>query len=142
MAQDKETPQQSLTITREDLTAMITAAINAAKAPNVVEQAKLDAQQKQIQSDQEARLRISKDVLSEIEGRKWIKKTCSHEHKNGDTHCVHVQEKHGAGYLLCQKNQCIIRPGTPSPNYKGSVIYSTELFNQVFQKLPGGEVFG
>ena len=139
MAQDKE---PTLNLTKQDLADIIASAIAAAKAPNVVEQAKLDAQKKQIEVDQQNRLKISKDVLTEIEGKAWVKRTCSHEHKNGDTHCVHVQEKHGAGYLLCQKNQCIIRPGTPSPNYKGSVIYSTELFNQVFQKLPGGEVFG
>ena len=139
MAQDKE---PTLNLTKQDLADIIASAIAAAKAPNVVEQAKLDAQKKQIEVDQQNRLKISKDVLTEIEGKRWVKRTCSHEHKNGDTHCVHVQEKHGAGYLLCQKNQCIIRPGTTSPNYKGSVIYSTELFNQVFQKLPGGEVFG
>lgn len=137
------TQNQNISLTKDDLVEIITAAVAAAKAPNAVEQRKLDAEQKQIEQDQENRKKTSGQVLQGIENNKWVKRTCSHEHKNGDTHCVYVQERVGPGYLLCQKNQCIIRPGTPSPNYKGSVIYDTELFNKIFQKTPGsGDIFG
>lgn len=150
MPQDKETPNSNnatVAVTKQDLAdivaAAVTAAIAAAKAPTVVEQAQLDAEAKRIKDEQESRKQLSKGVLDQIENKRFIHQTCSHEHKNGDTHCVYIQEKVGPGYLLCQKNQCIIRPGQASENYKGVVIYNTEMFNRIFQKTTSaGEIFG
>lgn len=145
MSQDKETPNSNnaaVSITKQDLadivSAAVTAAIAAAKKPSELEQAKLDAEQKRIESDQANRLKVSADVRLEMSNKKRKHQMCSHEHADGHTHCVWIQERVGPGYLLCQKNQCIIRPGVASENYKGTVIYSNELYNKIFQKLQSG----
>lgn len=147
MTQDKETPNSNISITKDDLKeivgAAVVAAIAAAKAPTEIEQKQLDAEQTRLKAAQTSRKQLSKGVLEEIENKRFIHSTCSHEHKNGNTHCVYVQEKVGPGYLLCQLHQCIIRPGSASPNYKGVVIYNTEMFNRIFQKTTSaGEIFG
>lgn len=140
------TENQGIVLTPEALEKLISTAVKTAveatKAPTEIEQRQLDVQKRQIETDQENRKKTAEGVKQEIANKKWVHLNCSHEHKNGDTHCVYIQEKVGPGYLLCQKNQCIIRPGTPSKNYKGTIVYSTDLFNKIFQKLPGGEVFG
>jgi hypothetical protein len=141
-----ENSNNNINITKEDLKELITSAVAAAvaavKAPTAEEQRVLDAEKKRIETDQANRLKTADSVKQDIANKKWTHLNCSHEHKNGDTHCVYVAERVGPGYLLCQKNQCIIRPGTPSKNYKGTVVYNTDLFNKIFQKLPGGEIFG
>jgi hypothetical protein len=136
-----EKHEGSMTLTKEDLAAIVTAAIAAAKAPNVVEQAELDARKREIAEAQSLRLQTSEEQKKEVANKKWIHHNCTHEHKNGDTHCVWVQEKSGPGYLICQKNQCIIRPGAVPSDYKGTQVFDTALFNRIFQKLPGGEIF-
>ena len=125
MSQDKEmkdtAPQATVSLTKQDLAdvvaAAVSAAIAAAKAPNVIEQAKLDREKQQIEQDQANRLKTSQGVLDDIKAKRFTQATCSHEHPDGHTHCVYVMERIGPGYLLCQKNQCIIRPGQASPNY-------------------------
>ena len=77
------------------------------------------------------------------------KRTCRHQHPKGDTHCVWIQERSGPGYILCQMNQCIIRP-EPAPkvshgrgpdgkeiwvDYDGDDIYDTNEFNRLWQTL-------
>lgn len=120
----------------------VSEAVKAVKAPSELEQRKLDEQSRQIKQDQENRAKTAKDALQEIENKKSVQRSCTHQHKNGDTHCVYVKESRGIGYLICQKNQCKIRAGVAPQGYKGNDIYDTQLFNQLFQKLPDNELFG
>jgi hypothetical protein len=125
-------------LTAEQLETLLARVIKAVKEPTALEQKKINAEEKAIADANASRLRISGEVKGAMEGKKFTQRTCSHEHPDGHTHCVYIQEKVGPGYLLCQKNQCVIRPGVASPNYQGSVIYSNELFNKIFQKLQSG----
>ena len=137
-----ENKENNTGLTEEQLERLLTRVIAAVKQPTELEQRKIDQEDKRIQQDQENRKRVSQGVKDQMDGKKWTQRNCSHEHPRGDSHCVWIQEQVGAGYLLCQKNQCIIRPGVASPNYKGRVIYNNELFNRIFQKLQsnGGDI--
>src|SRR5690348_9691198 len=85
--------------------------IRELKKPTEIEQAQIDTQKREIEAQQKQRASNADSVRAEIETKRQIKRICTHEHPNGDTHCVWIQEKSGPGYLLCQKNQCKIRPG-------------------------------
>jgi hypothetical protein len=122
-------------LTAEQLETILARVIAAVKAPTAAEQVKLEQDAARVAIDQANRLKVSGEVKQTRENKRLTQQMCSHEHSNGQTHCVWVQEPKGPGYLLCQLNQCIIRPGVASPNYKGSVIYSNELYNKIFQKL-------
>lgn len=143
MAQNNDN-NSNIGITPEQLEALLTRVVAAVKQPTELEQRKIDAENKQIEQDQANRKKVSQGVKEQMEGKKWTQRTCSHEHPRGDTHCVYIQEPIGPGYLLCQKNQCVIRPGVAAPNYKGTVIYDHALFNRIFQKLQssGGDITG
>lgn len=138
MAKENEA---TLQLTKTDLAEIVTAAIKAAKEPNVVEQRQLDAQTKAIEQAQASRLQTSEEVKRELTNKRWTQKNCSHEHADGTTHAVWIQEKSGPGYFICQKNQCVVRPGTAPANYGGTVIFDTEEFNRLFQKARNQEIF-
>jgi hypothetical protein len=131
-------------ISAEQLETLLARVIKAVKEPNAIEQRKLDAEQRTIDADQANRKKVAADVLQTRATKRRIQQMCSHEHPNGTSHCVYVKEQVGPGYMLCQKNQCIIRPGVASPNYKGDVIYSNDLFNKIFQKMQStqGDIIG
>lgn len=138
---------QQLSITPEQLQTLIAtaveSAVKAAKQPTVLEQKKLDEEEQARQVAQDQRKRLAASVKESSEQKKAFQRICTHEHRNGDTHMVFVQEQQGPGYLLCQKNQCIVRPGEAPKDYKGYDIYDTELFNRCFQKIAtGAEIFG
>jgi hypothetical protein len=132
--------EREVSLSKSDLAELIATAIAAAKAPNVVEQKKLDEDNRRLEGEQEARKLTSQGVLADIKGKRDIQRICSHEHKNGDSHCVLVQSGKDT-YILCQKNQCKIRPGTQPASYGGNDIYDTALFNKLMQKLPTNELF-
>ena len=130
-------------ITKQELAELVATAIAAAKAPNAVEQSKLDAEARALKEAQAARLALSESVQDGIRQKRMTQRICSHEHKNGDSHMVYIQEAGGPGYLLCQKNQCKVRPGFAPDSYVGDDIYDTDLFNRCFQKIATtGEIFG
>jgi hypothetical protein len=141
----KEQEQQGIQMSAETLqqliTSAVTAAVAAAKAPTEIEQRKLDAEKKEIDEQQKHRLQTADQQRAAVKQRRWVHENCTHEHKNGDTHCVYVAEKQGAGFLICQAQQCIIRPGDAPAGYQGTDVYNTALFNKIFQKLPTGELF-
>ncbi len=134
--------EEAIRLTKADLQDIISVAVTAGKAPNVLEQKKIDEEQKRTEAAQSTRKALSGQVLQDLENRRNIQRICSHEHANGDTHCVYVQEQKGPGYFICQKNQCIIRPGTIPAGYKGNDLYDTALFNKLFQKVRSNEIFG
>src|ERR1022692_1348777 len=109
---------ESFTLTKDDLKEILRSnqealveVIREMKKPNEIEQAEIDTQKRDTAARQLERKTNASSVKEEIVNRRAIKRICSHEHSNGNTHCVWVQERSGPGYLLCQKNQCIIRPG-------------------------------
>jgi len=111
--------------------------IKAIKAPTVLEQKELDKQEREALAANENRKKQAQQVLATMAMKKQGQAVCNHKHPDGNTHLVHVQEPTGPGYLICQKRQCIIRPGKPSDHRRGdTAIYDTALFNQLFQTLP------
>jgi hypothetical protein len=132
----------NISITKQDLAEIVSAAIAAAKAPNVIEQQKLDAQAAVIKQQQEYRKTIGASVREDMENRRQIQQICSHEHPNGASRSVYVMEKTGAGYMLCLKNQCKVRPEPKPAKPDFGCVYDTALFNRLFQKSQNaGEIF-
>jgi DNA mismatch repair ATPase MutL len=134
-------------LTKEDLQDLISTAVSSAvaatKAPTEKEKRELAAEEKKILQDNQNRARTAESITQGIQNKKYAQSVCNHAHKNGDTHCVYVHEKGTAGYLICQKLQCKIRPSVPKEQQTDrDAIYDTALFNQLFQKLPDNELFG
>ena len=118
--------------------------IQELKKPTVLEQQQLDREKAELlakNEERKANAQGQKQILAE---KRAIQRICSHKHaRTGDSHCVFIHERSGPGYLLCQKNQCIIRPGVqPKENYNGTDIYDTALFNRILQEMPSNELFG
>lgn len=124
-------------VSADQLKEILSTVIAAVKAPSVLEQRQIDAEERRVKEDQENRLKVSKDVLFDIEQKRAVQLICSHEHPDGTSHGVWIQERTGPGYILCQYNQCKVRPGVAPAGFKGTDIYDTALFNRMFQKLPG-----
>jgi|SRR5580704_4684832 hypothetical protein len=134
--------KDSISLTKQDLADIISQAIAAAKAPNVIEQQKLDAQAEETKQKQEYRKSISLSVKEDMENKRAVREVCSHEHANGNSRSVWVQEPKGYGYMICLKNQCKIRPEPkPAKNADNGCIYNTALFNRLFQKAQSVEEF-
>jgi hypothetical protein len=139
---DKDAKEATLAITARDLQDIITAAVAAAKAPNVIEQAKLDEQRAEMVQKQQYRQATAQSVRDDIENKKLIQQVCSHEHPNGASRSVYVTERTGPGYMICLKNQCKIRPEPkPAKNADSGAIYDTTMFNRLFQKANSVEEF-
>lgn len=116
--------------------------IEELKKPTVLEQKKLDQEAKEILERNQDRKDNAAGMLKQIENKKFLQTTCSHKHRNGGSHCVMVNVQNQPEYILCQLNQCKIRPGSAPQGYEGTDIYSTQLFNELFQTLPSNELFG
>lgn len=116
--------------------------IEELRKPTVLEQQKLDREAKEILDKNQERKENGAALLIKIENQRLTQSICTHKHRDGNSHCVWVQEKAPSpGYILCQKNQCKIRPGVAPKDYKGLDIYDTQLFNRLFQELPSNELF-
>jgi len=146
---------EALTLTKNDLKEIVSAAVAASQAsvveairelrkPSELEQARIDAETRDMKAKNDERLTNAASVRATMETKRAIHRACTHEHPNGDSHCTWVQEKAGPGYLICQKNQCIIRPGQPPANYNGDDIYDSPMFSRIFQKLntSGADIIG
>lgn len=114
------------------------------RKPTVLEQKEIDAELKRIMDANEERRVNSLGIKQQMADKRLNQSICSHKHRDGNSHCVFIMEKAPSpGYILCQKNQCKIRPGsTPAENADGGAIYDTGLFNRLFQELPTQEMFG
>lgn len=111
------------------------------KKPTVMEQIELDKKAAEILARNQERKDNAAGMKVKRDADRWEKHHCTHAHPNGNTHCVHIIEKVGPGYILCQRNQCIIRPEPAPANYGGDDIYDTNQFNRLFQSLPSQELF-
>ena len=129
-------PEKEVVLTKTDLSDLVTAAIKAEKEPTVAEQRKIDKENKEFEAAQAARAALGKQALEERANKLALQKICSHTHSNGTSHCVYIQEPSGPGYLICQLNQCKIRPEPkPEKNFDATAIYDTATFNRIFQSL-------
>src|ERR1700721_2639108 len=114
--------------------------IAALKAPTEIEQAQIDKAAVAAETEKAYRKKTAEGALEQMNQKRATQQWCTHTHKEtGKTRCVYVMERSGPGYLICQKNQCKIRPGKASPNYKGTDIYNTREFNRIFQSLNIGD---
>lgn len=116
--------------------------VDELKKPTEIQQKELDRLDAEAKARQEERKANAGAQKQLIENKRFNQSVCSHKHRHGNTHCVLVQVQHQPDYILCQKNQCKIRPGKAPEGYKGTDIYDTRLYNEIFQTLPGNEVFG
>lgn len=123
---------------------MLKEVIQELKKPTVLEQKEIDAEIQRIKFANEERKANSAGILQQMHDKQISQTICSHKHRDGNSHCVFIYEKAPSpGYILCQKNQCKIRPGEPPrEGPDSSAIYDTALFNQLFQELPTNEMFG
>lgn len=134
--------------TARDIQEIIATAINAAKAPNVIEQAEIDRQLKQVEQDNQTRLETSEQVKQKIKNEAFQKQTCQHEGgKPKHAHTVFVSDEIG-GYVLCQLCRAVIRPESQLvhfpkniQNNRMDIIFNTALFNKVFQNTDASGVF-
>jgi hypothetical protein len=120
---------------------MLKDVISELKKPNVVEQKELDRLAQELADRNQERKDNSAGIIQLTEQKRAIQSICSHKHKDGNSHCVQISERQGPGYILCQKNQCKIRPGIAPDGYNGTDIYDNRLYNQLFQELPTNELF-
>lgn len=122
---------------------MLKEVIQELKKPTILEQKELDKEVEKIRAANEERKANAAGILMKMQQDRFEKETCSHEHRNGVSHGVFIQEKAPSpGYILCQACQGNIRPGSkPAENADPRGVYSTALFNEMFQKLPSSELF-
>lgn len=122
----------------------MSAIIQELKKPTVLEQKAIDAELKRILDANEERKTNAQGIKQQMAEKALTQAICSHTHRDGNSHGVYIMEKAPSpGYILCQKNQCKIRPGQkPTENADHGAIYDTALFNRLFQQLPSQEMFG
>jgi hypothetical protein len=123
---------------------MLKEVIQELKKPTLLEQKEIDKEIQRIKDANEERRVNSLGIKQQMADKRLNQQICSHKHRDGHSHCVFVMEKAPSpGYILCQKNQCKIRPGAvPAEGADGGAIYDTALFNRLFQELPTQEMFG
>ncbi len=122
---------------------MLSSVIQELKKPTVMEQKEIDKELQRIKDANEERRANSQGILIQMKDRHTEKMICSHKHREGQSHGVLVMERGNTQYIHCQKCHANIRPGQkPETNSDTAAIYSTELFNRVFQELPTQEMFG
>jgi hypothetical protein len=117
--------------------------IAAVKEPGPIEQRQFDEMAKEIEERQKERLNMSKQVLEDMANKKAQQATCSHEHRRGDGHGVHIQDRLPHGYVLCQVCQIRVRPELDAEYRKldPRAVYDTALYNKIFQKIQSLEAF-
>lgn len=145
MGQDHLSNAPNINMTPADLQAMIAAAVAAAIQESRKPAPPTEQELAQLKMRQDNRAKTALSVLRERENKINMQKICEHEHARrdgGGTHAVWVREENPAspGFILCQKCQGRIRPGTASRDedspafYRDrGAIYDTPLFNKLFQ---------
>ena len=132
----------TLSLTPEALQEMIAVAVATAIQESRKPLPPSEQEVAQLRMKQEHRERQAEDVIRTAENKRANQLICSHEHNNGDTHCVWVREENPAspGFILCQRQQCRIRPNVfdDDADYAflrdRGAIYDTAMFNKLFQK--------
>lgn len=137
MAEKKDVEQN---ISKEDLAAIIAAAVRTPRPLTELELFELEEKRahmeqerkrKQLQREEQAEQARLQEQTRRNELAK--RQTCTHEHEDGTTHCAFINDGTTYGYLICQLNQCIIRPSEDKGKYHAD-IYDTAMFNRINQK--------
>jgi NADH pyrophosphatase NudC (nudix superfamily) len=115
--------QQPMTMTTEQLMEVI----REIKKP----QGPTDAELKQIANQQEMRKQTAAQQAEIVAAKRLQQTMCSHKRRDGTCRAVYVKQGH---YLLCQKCQAVIRPGTAPKSNAINAIYDTAMFNKLFQE--------
>lgn len=135
---------QNLNLSTDDLKEMIAAAVSAAVIESRKPEPPTEQQIAQVAMAQEHREQTAASLLAQRQNERNMQLMCVHEHSKqsgGGTHCVWVREEdpRSPGFILCQKCQGRVRPGSIDP--KGlpcqrdrGAIYDTDLFNKLFQE--------
>ncbi len=136
------TPQEgNIALTATDLKDILKTAIQEAKQPTVLEKAELEEQARVKAAKKADRAR---QAWAEEEVRKnkhLLQKVCTHHQATGmGTHCVHIPEDGGTGYIFCQACQAVIRQGAAPKGYKGMAIYDSALYLSCLQRLNTGAI--
>jgi arginyl-tRNA synthetase len=92
----------------------------------------------ELASNQAMRLQQRDLVLIKEQNKRTAQRLCSHMRRNGTTTGVYVAN---GNYIICQQEQCIIRPGVAPAGDPGNDIYDTHLFNTLFQLAQDPTVF-
>ena len=87
-------------------------------------------QQAAIDSDKQMRKEQAQLALSRMENERRERLACIHRRKDGTNNAVYVPNGH---FMVCQSCQAVIRPGVAPEGDLGVDIYSTQLFNELFQ---------
>ena len=124
--------EKQVSLNMSDLQGLIAGAVAAAVAEARKPEPLTERQEKEIAQAQEGRRATAESVLEEIEAKKQGQLICTHKHATGESHGVFIE---GSDYILCQKCQAKIRAGVAPEGYKGSFIYDTNKFNEIFQSL-------
>lgn len=117
--------------------------IQELRKPTILEQKALDAEAREIVAKNEERKSNAGAMLEKEKQKRFSHITCSHKHRDGNTHGVYVMEKAPSpGYIHCQSCHANVRPGDkPEANSDTNGVYDTNLFNRMFQELPTNELF-
>lgn len=148
MALTKEDLMQIAEMNAEVIKAAIGAAIEESRKPLPPTEKELQA----LEMAQQARAAGAAGIIAEMENERATQRACTHEHSKqagGGTHCVWVKEEdpRSPGYIYCQKCEATIRPdnfdkdGLPCQRDRRA-IYSTDLFNKLFQECGQQTVIG
>jgi regulator of protease activity HflC (stomatin/prohibitin superfamily) len=113
-------------VTADQLKDILSTVITEARKPVKTEE--------QIRAEQEkaqARAELAETLRQKAANDRRIKLNCTHMRSNGTTTATYIQN---GGYLLCLGCQATIRSGeAPKEDYPSADIYSTEMFNRLFQ---------
>jgi|SRR6185312_1439740 len=129
----------AVTLTPEQLQDIISSAVSTAvregrkPADPTPDEVAAAAQAKQMRKD---RAELEKNKK---ENQKLNQSLCDHSREDGTSACVAVYNNRGnVDFLICQTNQCIIRPGQRPTGELGKDtemhIYDTQIFNREYRR--------
>lgn len=135
--------ESKLSLTATDLQALIATAVSTAIQEARKPGPKSDREIADIEFAQRNREQTADQIIEAAESKRQLQRICSHTHsqrEGGGTHCVWVREEdpRSPGYIICQLNQCKIRPGDYDPHglpfqRDYNAIYDNTQFNKLFQ---------
>jgi hypothetical protein len=127
------TPSAPLTLTPEALQSLISSAVATAIQESKKPAPPTKAEIANLEQEQQLRLETAKNVLAQMDTKKFEQRSCSHRHATGESHGVYIND---GNYVLCQKCQAKVRPFVAVESQKDkTAIYDTDLFNRLFQEL-------
>jgi hypothetical protein len=150
---DNKNEKQPVQLTPE-LIDLVKTILAESKKPSELEELQIKemreknaAKQAAIQHAQDERKRSAAAQKEMREAKKLTQKTCLHESgkPNPHSHAVFVNDQFG-GYILCQKCAVVVRKqearSNYAPNYSGTIVFDSELFNRLFQMTNESGLFG